>query len=60
MFILQEEIPHVTVPYIDDVPVKGLKTRYELPDGGYVTILENLGTGHFVWEHVSNVNRVLQ
>src|SRR5271170_544295 len=26
--ILQEEIPHVTQPYIDDVPVKGPATRY--------------------------------
>ena len=31
-FILKEEIPHVTKPYIDDVPVKGPKSRYELPE----------------------------
>ena len=59
-FILQEEIPHVTVPYIDDVPVKGPKTRYESPDGSYETIPENSGIRRFVWEHVNNVNRVLQ
>ena len=59
-FILQEEIPHVTVPYIDDIPVKGLKMRYELPNGSYETILENSGIRHFVWEHVNNVNQVLQ
>ena len=59
-FILQEEIPPVTVPYIDDVPVKGLKTRYELSDRSYETIPENLGIRRFVWEHVNNVNRVLQ
>lgn len=34
-YMLREEIPHVTRPYIDDVPIKGPKTRYELPDGGY-------------------------
>jgi len=27
-FILQPEIPHITIPYIDDVPVKGPPTRY--------------------------------
>ena len=50
----------MTVPYIDGVPVKGPKTRYELPDGSYETIPENLGIRRFVWEHVNNVNRVLQ
>lgn len=23
-FLLQEEIPHVTIPFIDDIPAKGL------------------------------------
>lgn len=27
--ILKEEIPHVTIPYIDDVPIRGPPTRYE-------------------------------
>src|SRR5436190_4855479 len=27
-FILQPEIPHITIPFIDDVPVKGPATRY--------------------------------
>jgi hypothetical protein len=40
-FILRDEIPHVTMPYIDDVPVKGPHTRYELPNGEYETIPEN-------------------
>jgi hypothetical protein len=26
--ILQAEIPHVTIPYIDDVPIKGPTTTY--------------------------------
>ena len=59
-YILKEEIPHVTIPYVDDVPIKGPKTRYELPDGGYETIPENKGIRRFVWEHMQNVNRVLQ
>ena len=40
--------------------VKGPKTRYELPDGFYKTIPENPGIRWFVWEHLQNVNRVLQ
>ena len=59
-YILQDEIPHITRPYIDDVPVKGPKTRYELPDGGYETIPENRGIRRFVWEHMQNMNRILQ
>ena len=59
-FILQPEIPEVTVPYIDDVPVKGPKSRYELPDGSYEMISENPGIRRFVWEHFQNLNRVVQ
>ena len=40
-FILQPEIPHNTVPYIDDVPAKGPETRYIQADGSYETIPEN-------------------
>jgi hypothetical protein len=58
--ILQDEIPHVTIPFIDDVPVKGPLTRYELQDGGYETIPGNPGIRRFVWEHMNNLNRVLQ
>ena len=59
-YILQPEIPDVTVPYIDDVPVKGPKSRYELADGSYEMIPENPGIRRFVWEHFQNVNRVVQ
>ena len=31
--ILQPEIPYVTQPYIDDVPVRGPASRYIQPDG---------------------------
>ncbi|KNZ77795.1 hypothetical protein J132_03854 [Termitomyces sp. J132] len=41
-YILQEEIPHLTWPYIDDVPTRGPETRC------------------FVWEHLNNVNRIVQ
>ena len=59
-FILKDEIPHITWPYIDDVPVRGPPHRYELPDGSCEVIPENPGIRQFVWEHLHNVNRVLQ
>ena len=59
-YILQPEIPDVTIPYIDDVPVKGPKSRYMLADGTYEMISENPGIRRFVWEHFQNVNRVVQ
>lgn len=58
-FILQEEIPHITQPFIDDVAVKGPRTRYELPHGGYELHHGNRGIRRFVWEHLNNVHRIL-
>ena len=58
--ILRPEIPHTTFPFIDDVPIKGPKTRYELPDGSFETIPGNPGIRRFVWEHLESVNRVIQ
>ncbi len=59
-YILQDEIPHFTRPYIDDVPVRGPETRYELPGGGCKTIPENQGIRRFVWEHFQVLNRIVQ
>ncbi len=59
-FILRDEIPHVTIPYIDDIPVRGPGTRYQDKDGLYETIPENSGIRRFVWEHFQNLNRVAQ
>ena len=39
--ILQPEIPHITIHYIDDVPIKGPKSHYQLRGGAYKTIPEN-------------------
>jgi len=59
-FILQEEIPHITIPYIDDLLIKGPKSQY-LDDAGIPeTIPENPGIRCFVWEHFHNLNRVVQ
>lgn len=59
-YIFRDEIPLYTIPFIDDVAVKGPPTRYELPDGSYETIPENPGIRRFVWEHFNTVNRLLQ
>ena len=33
--ILQPEIPHITIPYTNDIPIKGPKSRYQLRGGTY-------------------------
>lgn len=58
--ILKPEIPEYTIPYIDDVPVRGPASRYEFESGEYEAIPENKGIRHFVWDHMQNVNRILQ
>ncbi|KAJ2912837.1 hypothetical protein MD484_g7576, partial [Candolleomyces efflorescens] len=58
-FILQDEIPKVTMPFVDDVPIRGPETRYELEGGGFETIPENPGIRRFVWEHLQDVLRVV-
>ena len=57
-FIMRDEIPHVTDPYIDDCPVKGPRTRYELPDGSYETLPDNPNIRRFVFEHITNMHRI--
>jgi hypothetical protein len=42
-YILQQEIPDYTIPYIDNVPVKGPASRYQQEDGSYETITRNSG-----------------
>jgi hypothetical protein len=59
-YILQPEIPDTTVPYIDDVPIRGPAERYVLPDGTEERIEGNPGIRRFVWEHFQNLNRVVQ
>ena len=59
-FILQPEIPEFTIPFIDDVPIRGPASRYQNEDGTYETIPENPGIRRFIWEHFQNVNRIVQ
>ena len=58
--ILRPEIPHLTQPFADDVPIKGPRSRYQRPDGTYEMIPENPGIRRFVWEHLEDVNRIVQ
>jgi hypothetical protein len=60
IFILQAEIPHVTIPYLNDVPIKGPMTTYQKVNDSYKTIPENPGICQSVWEHFENLNRVVQ
>jgi len=59
-YILRQEIPIYTLSYIDDVPIRGPETRYELPDGSVETLEQNPGIQKFVFEHLETVNRILQ
>jgi hypothetical protein len=59
-YILQPKIPHITIPYIDDTPVKGPKSEYRMIGRSYETIPDNPAIRHFVWEHFENLNRVVQ
>ena len=59
-FILQDEIPHHTMPFINDLPVKSETSQYQRPDGSYEMILENPGTRLFIWKHLTVVHRILQ
>jgi hypothetical protein len=58
-FLLQDEIPNIAVPFVDDVPVKGPKSQYEV-NGRFETIPENSGIRRFVWEHLQDANRIIQ
>ena len=59
-FILQDEIPHHTMPFIDDLLVKSEMSWYQRPDGSYKMIPENPGIKLFIWKHLTVVHRILQ
>ena len=60
MHILQPEVPQFTIPYIDDVPVRGPATTYQNDNRVFKTILGNSSICHFVWEHFQNLNCIVQ
>jgi hypothetical protein len=59
-YILQPEIPKTTVPYIDNVPIRGPAHCYPLPDSSKEQIPKNAGICHFIWEHFQGLNCVIQ
>ena len=59
-FILQDEIPHHTMPFIDDLLVKSRTFRYQQLDGSYKMIPENLGIRLFIRKYLTVINRILQ
>jgi hypothetical protein len=59
-YIPQDEIPHTTIPYIDDVPIRGPASWYIRSDGSYETHPDNPNLRRFVWEYFQGLNRVVQ
>ncbi len=58
--ILRPEVPHLTVPYIDNIPVKGLPSAYCLEDGTFEMTSNSPSIQHFIWEHFEALNRIVQ
>jgi hypothetical protein len=59
-FILQPEIPNITIPYIDDMPICSPADRYILPNGTEERIPDNPSICRFIWEHFQGLNRMVQ
>jgi hypothetical protein len=58
-YIFQEELPDVVQVYIDDVTVKGPKTKYCDSNGQPRVLKENPHIRKFVYEHACSLNVVL-
>jgi hypothetical protein len=52
--ILQDLIPHIAIPFLDDIGVKGPRSRYD-----DVEVPELPGVRKFVLEHIQNLDRTL-
>jgi len=59
-YILKDKIPKYTLPYINDVLIRGPKTRYELLGDRVKTLDKNPGIKRFVFKYLENVYRILQ
>ncbi|KAI5988563.1 hypothetical protein EDD15DRAFT_2371255 [Pisolithus albus] len=55
----KDKIPEVTIPLIDDCPIQGLKSCYQLANSTYKMIPQNGSRCQFIWEHLRNTNRIL-
>ena len=58
-FILEDELPDPVDIFVDDVGVKGPRTKYEQADGQPELTKENPQVRRYVREHLVNMNRVL-
>ena len=58
-YILRDEAPEFTIPYIDDVPVKGPIDPHRTPDGDFERCSENPGIRRFVREHLETIGRIV-
>lgn len=58
-FILQEEIPQKSRPFIDDIVIQGGRTKYLDSNGQPRRLDENHGVRQFVFEHLVDLNRIL-
>jgi hypothetical protein len=59
-YTLQDKIPNITIPFLNNAPIKGLLMQYEQPNSSYETHPDNPGIRRFVWEHFQNLNHVVQ
>jgi hypothetical protein len=59
MFLLQDEVPHIAQPFIDDVGIKGPKTTYPDENGVAETLPDNPSIRRFVFEHLCDLNRII-
>jgi hypothetical protein len=59
-YILKDEIPKYTIPFLDNASALGPRSHYKHPDGTFEAIPENPGIHRFVWEHFATLNRLTQ
>ena len=59
VFLLQDEIPEIADVFIDDIPIRGPKSRYLDSEGKEETLKENPGIRRFMWEHLNDLHRIL-
>jgi hypothetical protein len=59
VFILQDEIPETANIFIDDFPIKGPVSQYLDSNGNPETIAGNPGIRRFIWEHATDVHRIM-
>jgi hypothetical protein len=59
-YILKDEIPEHTIPFLDDASALAPRSRYERPNSTFEVISENPGIRRFVWEHFVILNRLAQ